>query len=123
MVSFRGLRFDDRSPVYQQVAEYLKRQILLGLVEDGEPMPSRRELAAQTGPNTAQKAYRLMTEEGLLHTEGNAGSTVCLTPERRAAIEEELTRGLVVRFVEDAKANRLSYRKVIALISELWGEE
>ena len=96
MVSFRGLRFDDRSPVYQQVAEYLKRQILLGLVEDGEPMPSRRELAAQTGinPNTAQKAYRLMTEEGLLHTEGNAGSTVCLTPERRAAIEEELTRGL-----------------------------
>ena len=77
MVSFRGLRFDDRSPVYQQVAEYLKRQILLGLVEDGEPMPSRRELAAQTGinPNTAQKAYRLMTEEGLLHTEGNAGST------------------------------------------------
>lgn len=125
MVSFRGLRFDDRSPVYQQVAEYLKRQILLGLVEDGEPMPSRRELAAQTGinPNTAQKAYRLMNEEGLLHTEGNAGSTVCLTPERRAAIEEELTRGLVVRFVEDAKANRLSYRKVIALISELWGEE
>ena len=125
MVSFRGLRFDDRSPVYQQVAEYLKRQILLGLVEDGEPMPSRRELAAQTGinPNTAQKAYRLMTEEWLLHTEGNAGSTVCLTPERRAAIEEELTRGLVVRFVEDAKANRLSYRKVIALISELWGEE
>ena len=125
MVSFRGLRFDDRSPVYQQVAEYLKRQILLGLVEDGGPVPSRRELAAQTGinPNTAQKAYRLMTEEGLLHTEGNAGSTVCLTPERRAAIEEELTRGLVVRFVEDAKANRLSYRKVIALISELWGEE
>lgn len=63
---FPGLRFDDRSPVYQQVAEYLKRQILLGLVEDGEPMPSRRELAAQTGinPNTAQKAYRLMTEEG-----------------------------------------------------------
>ena len=64
MVSFRGLRFHDRAPVYQQIAESLKRQILLGAVQDGDPMPSRRELAAQTGvnPNTAQKAYRLMME-------------------------------------------------------------
>lgn len=125
MVNFQGLRFHDRTPVYQQVAEHLKRQILLGLVEDGEPMPSRRELAAQTGinPNTAQKAYRLMTEEGLVRTEGNNISTVCLTPERRAAIEEELTRGLVQQFVQEARENRLSYKKVIGLISELWDEE
>lgn len=125
MVSFAGLRFDDRTPVYQQIAEHLKRQILLGVVQDGEPMPSRRELAAQTGinPNTAQKAYRLMTEEGYVQTDGNNGSTVRLTPELHAAIEEELTRGLVERFVQDARANRLSYKKVISLISELWDEE
>ena len=125
MVNFQGLRFHDRTPVYQQVAEHLKRQILLGLVEDGEPMPSRRELAAQTGinPNTAQKAYRLMTEEGYIYTDGNNGSVVRLTPQLREAIDEELTRGLVERFVEEAKQNRLSYKKVIALVSELWGDE
>ena len=49
MVNLSNLRFDDRAPVYQQIAEYLKRQILLGTVQDGDPMPSRRELAAQTG--------------------------------------------------------------------------
>ena len=47
MVNLSNLRFDDRAPVYQQIAEYLKRQILLGTVQDGAPMPSRRELAAQ----------------------------------------------------------------------------
>ena len=47
MVNLSNLRFDDRAPVYQQIAEYLKRQILLGTVQDGDPMPSRRELAAQ----------------------------------------------------------------------------
>ena len=46
MVNLSNLRFDDRAPVYQQIAEYLKRQILLGTVQDGDPMPSRRELAA-----------------------------------------------------------------------------
>ena len=125
MVNFRGMRFHDRAPVYQQIAEYLKRQILLGAVQDGDPMPSRRELAVQTGinPNTAQKAYSLMTEEGYVRTDGNTGSVVHLTPALRAAIDEEMTRGLVERFVAEAKANHLSYRKVIGLVSEVWGDD
>ena len=125
MVSFQGIHFHERSPVYQQIAEYLKRQIMLGVVEDGEQMPSRRELAAQTGinPNTAQKAYRLMTEEGYVQNQGNNLSQVRLTPELRDWIEDELSRGLVQQFVTDAKENHLSYRKVITLISDMWGEE
>ena len=83
------------------------------------------ELAAQTGinPNTAQKAYRLMTEEGYVVTDGNSGSYLRLTPALREKIDEELTRGLVEDFVARAKANRLSYKKVIALVSELWDDE
>ena len=125
MVNFSGLQFDDSAPVYQQIAEYLKRQILLGTVQDGDTMPSRRELAAQTGinPNTAQKAYRLMTEEGYVVTDGNSGSFVHLTPELHEQISAQLTRGLVQAFVNQAKANRLSYKKVLDLISELWGDE
>lgn len=125
MVNFIGLRFHERSPVYQQIAEHLKRQIVLGVVQDGDAMPSRRELAAQTGinPNTAQKAYRLMTEEGYVYTDGNNGSVVRLTPELRSWIEDELSRGLVEQFVADAKANNLTYKKVIGLVSDLWGED
>ena len=110
MVNLSNLRFDDRAPVYQQIAEYLKRQILLGTVQD-------------INPNTAQKAYRLMTEEGYVVTDGNSGSFVRLTPALREQISEELTRGLVEQFVTQAKANRLSYKKVIALVSDLWGDE
>lgn len=125
MVSFLGMQFHDRAPVYQQIAEHLKRQILLGKALDGDAMPSRRELAAQTGinPNTAQKAFRLMTEEGYVVTDGNNGSRVRLTPDLRASIEEEMTRGLVEQFVAEAQENHLSYKKVIALVSELWEDE
>ena len=124
MVNFSGLQFDDSAPVYQQIAEYLKRQILLGTVQDGDPMPSRRELAAQTGinPHPAQEAYRLLTEEGYVVTDGNSGSFVHLTPELHEQISAQLTRGLVQAFVNQAKANRLSYKKVLDLISERWGD-
>ena len=64
MVDFRGLRFHDRAPVYQQIAEHLKRQILLGAVQDGDPMPSRRELAAQTGINPNNGAESLPPDGG-----------------------------------------------------------
>lgn len=125
MVNFTGLQFHEREPVYRQIATHLKRQILLGTAQHGNTMPSRRELAAQTGinPNTAQKAYHLMEEDGLLRTVGNAASTVYVDEALRSRIEDELSQGLVQEFVSEAKANHLTYKKVIALVSELWDEE
>lgn len=125
MVNFAGLVFHEREPVYRQIAMHLKRQILLGAAENGTQMPSRRELAAQTGinPNTAQKAYKLMEEEGYVRTSGNTASVVYVDAALRVQIEDELTRGFVEQFVREARENHLSYKKVIALISELWGEE
>ncbi|NCC07237.1 MAG: GntR family transcriptional regulator [Clostridia bacterium] len=125
MVDFRGLEFHTGEPVYCQIVRHLKRQILLGTAENGETMPSRRELAAQTGinPNTAQKAYKLMEEEGIVRTNGNTASTIYLDDRLYGKIEDEMCSGLVSDFVAEAKRNNLSYKKVIALVSELWGDE
>ncbi|MEG2653256.1 MAG: GntR family transcriptional regulator, partial [Ruthenibacterium sp.] len=113
MVYFTALRFHEREPVYLQIAKHLKRQILIGTASSGDTMPSRRELAAQTGinPNTAQKAYRLMEDEGYVHTSGNAASTVFITDALREQIENEMCDGLVRQFVSDARDNHLSYKK------------
>lgn len=125
VVSFRNIEFNDRQPYYQQIFKHLRRQILLGEVKDGDIMPSRRELAKQTGVslNTAQKAYRLMAKEGYIYTKGNTGSTIMLPPKLKEMVSEEMTRGLVQRFVDDAKQNQLSYKKVIGLLDELWDDE
>lgn len=124
MLSFEQLQLDGRKPVYQQLAEHVKRQILLESVQDGDLLPSRREIAMQANvnPNTVQKACKLMEEEGYVTTDGNRLSTVRVTPEIYERIQNELTRGLCQDFVDMAKQNRLSYKRVIALISELWEE-
>lgn len=124
MISFAGLEMDPYRPVYLQLADHVKRQILLGTAQDGEELPSRREIAAQVGvnPNTVQKAYRLMEEEGYVVTEGNRPSTIRLTPELRAQIEEELCTGLVRRFIAEARRNRISYKRAIELLSREWDE-
>ncbi len=71
-------------------------------------------------PNTVQKAYKLMEEEGFVVTDGNKPSTLRVTPDIRSAIETQLTRDLVLEFIRQAKQNNLTYQKTIRLLSELW---
>ena len=66
------INFNNRDPVYVQVIRHLKEQIAKGFYEPGQEIPSRRELANQLkiNPNTAQRAYKEMEEQGLIFTEG-----------------------------------------------------
>ena len=67
-----------KQPLYEQLVEQLRRQLMLGGMEAGAPMPSVRQLAMELGinPNTIQKAYRRMEEEGMIVSLPGRGSFV-----------------------------------------------
>lgn len=122
MLNFYELKLNHRAPVYMQMALYVKRQILLGHAVSGDKLPSRREIAAQlsVNPNTVQKAFKLMEEEGFVRTSSTLGSVVYADEETLRRIEDELTRELVRSFVDSAKEINLSFKTVVALIGEHW---
>ena len=66
MISFDDFLLLPGTPIYWQIILYLKRGIAAGTVANGDELPSRRTLSALLGvnPNTVQKAYRLLEEEG-----------------------------------------------------------
>ena len=70
MLDFTKLELNTAEPVYVQIVSFVKRQIFTGIAEKGESLPSRRELAAilKINPNTVQKEFRLMEEEGIVVT-------------------------------------------------------
>ncbi|WP_245583044.1 GntR family transcriptional regulator [Paenibacillus daejeonensis] len=114
-----------RDPVYLQAALHVKRQILLGEAQSGDRLPSRREIAAQLqiNPNTVQKAFKLMEDEGYVHTVGNQGSVIYVDEQIRETIENELTHELVTEFIQSAQEINLSFKRVVELVSELWDRE
>lgn len=122
---FADLTLNARDPVYLQLVRYVHLQICRGVLQDGADMPSRRELAVQLGinPNTVQKAYKALEEEGLMHTDGNSGSVACVTPQARerllGALKSEAARG----FIERAQALGLTFQQAVALITQQWPEE
>lgn len=122
VLNFNELKLNNKDPVYIQIVLYVKEQILLGDTKTGDELPSRRELAAHLGinPNTVQKAYRVMEQEGFLRTNGNQGSTLFINESIVYMIEEELTTEMVKDFVSSAKKIQLSFRKTIELITNIW---
>lgn len=76
------LDYRDKRPIYEQMVEKLERLIASGGLEQGSKMPSVRSLAVDlaVNPNTVQRAYTLLEQEGYLYTVTGRGSFVA--PER-----------------------------------------
>ena len=67
-----------KQPLYEQLVDQLRRQLILGVTKAGAAMPSVRQLATELGinPNTIQKAYRRMEDEGMIVSVPGRGSFV-----------------------------------------------
>jgi len=74
------LKIDRRheAPVYEQVADQLRRLVASGALGPGAALPSVRQLAGDLGVNlnTIARAYRLLEEEGFLLIRDRAGVEV-----------------------------------------------
>ena len=66
----------DPRPIYVQIKEGLCRLILSGVLQTGERLPSVRELAGQLAinPNTIQRAYAELEQEGYIYSVPGKGS-------------------------------------------------
>ena len=122
MISFESFIMEDGMPIYLQIILFVKRGIIAGVIADGDELPSRRVLSALLGvnPNTVQKAYRMLEEEGYIQSRSGAKSYMVLSEEkiestRRQLIEEE-ARSLVERF----QMMGLEKEEVLSLVEKYW---
>ena len=86
----------DHRPINQQIQDGLRRLILTGVLEQGDKMPSVRQLAASLAinPNTIQRAYAQLEAEGYLESYPGKGSFVAPSVETKANRSRELLEQL-----------------------------
>ncbi len=70
--------FDNERPIYIQLVEIIRIEIVSGKFKKGQRMPSVRELALimKVNPNTMQKALAELENEQLIYTERTNGKYV-----------------------------------------------
>ncbi len=73
-----SINYRDPRPIYEQVKFSLRRLILSGSMKPGDRLPSVREMSASlaVNPNTVQRAYRELEQEGYIYSVPGKGSFV-----------------------------------------------
>lgn len=125
MVSFEFFQAKGDAPLYLQLMEYVKRGIVAGHIADGDELPSRRTVSALLGinPNTVQKAYRYLEEEGLIASHSGAKSCMVLSEERVERVRAQLTESSAKSVVAALRQMGISREEALELITKLWEEE
>lgn len=125
MVDFSALHFAEGVPIYLQMIAHVKRGIVGGGIADGDELPSRRVLSVALGvnPNTVQKAYRMLEDEGLLASRSGAKSYIQASDTAIATLRKELLGGEISAMVAAVKAMGLTKQEGVALFATLWEED
>ena len=86
------LDYRDKRPIYEQVVEKLERLIASGGLEPLTKMPSVRSLAMElsVNPNTVQRAYAQLEQDGYLYTVSGRGSFVTSESEWKKSRQEKV---------------------------------
>ncbi len=90
------INYHDSRPIYEKVKDSLRQLILSGALPEGDRLPSVRELAVSLtiNPNTIQRAYRELEQEGYIVSVPGKGSFVAHGGGARAARMAELREKL-----------------------------
>ncbi|MDD6815311.1 MAG: GntR family transcriptional regulator [Firmicutes bacterium] len=122
MINFDQFKLEDGMPIYLQIVLYIKRGIIAGVIVDGDELPSRRILSALLGvnPNTVQKTYRILEDEGLIQSHAGAKSYMVLDEEKVRRIRQELLEGDARNIVSAMKQMGLSLDEAAALLKKYW---
>ena len=125
MISFEDFKATDGRPIYLQILEYIKRGAASGRIADGDELPSRRVLSALLGinPNTVQKAFRMLEEQGLIESRSGAKSFMTLGPEQADKLRAELLEEDMRALVSTLKQAGLTGDQAADLLRRYWDEE
>ncbi|MEM8769091.1 MAG: GntR family transcriptional regulator [Pseudomonadota bacterium] len=87
--------WDEREPIYVQLAQTVLENILRGSLPEGEPVPSVRQVASQEriNPLTVSRGYQILVDEGLLEKRRGLGMFVAAGA-RELALQQERDRFL-----------------------------
>ena len=125
MVSFDGFKAVDGSPLYVQILRHIRHGIAAGTILDGDELPSRRVLSATLGinPNTVQRAYRELEEDGLVSSHSGAKSCMVLPESAVERVRRELVESEIKSMARALRAAGVSKKEAKELLERFWEED
>lgn len=111
-----------RVPIYEQIVNHLRQQILYGELKPAEKLPSIRLLAKklQVNPNTIKKSYQVLEKQQLVKSNSTKGTFV--TTELEHLLEERIKESFEAITLETKELKKMgvSLKRVVEGIEKKW---
>lgn len=120
-----GISLNNRLPIHEQLTVKITEMVLSGALEENEPLPSVRELAAELGvnPNTIQKAYGELERTGVTYSVSGKGRFVTDDVEAVRRMKAEETKKRLGEAVGELIRLNLSYTECVEEVRKIYDRE
>ena len=118
------LDYRDIRPIYAQITDEVRQQITAGVLVQGDKLPSVRELAVELSinPNTIQRAYMTLEQEGLIYPVKGKGNFVADTQKIQEKYKEDF-RSEFLELVKRGCRSGFEEKELLTLVQRGYKEE
>jgi DNA-binding transcriptional regulator YhcF (GntR family) len=94
------LKFENNMPIYIQIMNWIKEQIVSNNYSSGSKLPSVRDMSEQLNvtPNTIQRVYRELEMEGIIYTQRGIGVFITDDTNKVLNLRLNMSEQLVKKF-------------------------
>ena len=118
------LHIDFRSglPIYTQIVNQIQAQVVSGVLEPGDQLPTVRALAEElrVNFNTVARAYRLLDEERIISTQQGRGTYITEIPPPKVSekLRREMLEALAERYISEAMRLEFSKSEIKQMVND-----
>ena len=111
---------DNDRPIYLQLMERIQRDIIAGVYQPGDKLPSVRDLAleAVVNPNTMQKALSELERSGLVYSQRTSGRFITEDTEMLTQMKKELATEHIQEFFQKMEQLGFSRAELLTLVTK-----
>jgi DNA-binding transcriptional regulator YhcF (GntR family) len=112
--------FDRKIPIYIQILNSIKQDIVSGNLKQGEKLYSVREYAETlaVNPNTVQRAYQELEREGITETRRGMGSFISEKESLVSELQNEMAESVLDSFIQGMSALGFSHGEIIDSVTK-----
>lgn len=114
-----NLKFNDKMPIYLQIMDIIKMDIVIGNLKSNDKLPSVREMATnlKVNPNTLQRSYQELERLGIVYTQRGTGTFVGEEKNMVDDLKKEMAKEVIESFILRMKSLGFTSNEIIKSVS------
>lgn len=118
-------QFNDRSPLYLQIIQKIKSDIVSGKLKGGDKMPSVRDLSEtfKVNPNTVQRVFLELEREGITYSQRGIGTFIAESDVLLEKLKTTQAQKYAQRFIREMKELGMAEKEMLDYLKMVLEEQ